>query len=131
MYDKSALTVGDGPMVTEAYRDPQAAVSGQIVRKWLEPKMDSILASGFGTRMTGLTDIVRFFVFINPLIQLFLIVIMAKKLFTASCPHCDQTMTSDHLTTSIGAIPHAKDCLYLKRLIVTEMKVVTTEAADE
>ena len=54
-YDKSALTVGDGPMVTEAYRDAQAAVGGQIIRKWLEPKMDSILANGFGTRMTGLT----------------------------------------------------------------------------
>ena len=53
IFDKSALTVGDGPMVTEAYRDAQAGVSGQIVRKWLEPKLDSVLKDAFGTRITG------------------------------------------------------------------------------
>ena len=52
------------------------------------------------------------------------------KLFTASCPHCNQAMTSDHLTAAVIEIPHSPDCLYLKRLVVTEMKVVTSEAAQ-
>lgn len=55
IYTKNSLTVGDGPMVTEAFRDPQAGTSGHIVRKWIQPIVNSVLAKGFGSRLTGLT----------------------------------------------------------------------------
>lgn len=54
IYDKRALTHGEGPMVSETFRDPQAAVSGNIIRKWVEPIINSTLKTAFGTKMTTL-----------------------------------------------------------------------------
>ena len=54
LYDKKALTVGDGPMVTEAFRDPQEGVSGHVVRKWIQPLVNDKLKENFGSYMTGL-----------------------------------------------------------------------------
>ena len=51
---KRALTIGDGPMVTEAFRDPQQGVSGHVMRKWIQPVVNETLRSAFGTYMTGL-----------------------------------------------------------------------------
>ena len=53
LYTKNALTVGDGPMVTEAFRDPLQGVSGHVVRKWIQPVVNDTLASAFGSRITG------------------------------------------------------------------------------
>ena len=54
LYDKRALTVGDGPMVTEAFRDPKEGVSGHVIRKWIQPLVNDTLKGAFGTYMTGL-----------------------------------------------------------------------------
>ena len=52
IFDRRALTVGDGPMVTEAFRDPREGVSGHVVRKWIQPLVSDTLKSAFGTYMT-------------------------------------------------------------------------------
>ena len=54
IYDKRALTVGDGPMVTEAFRNPQEGLSGHVIRKWIQPVVNTKLKSAFGTYMTNL-----------------------------------------------------------------------------
>jgi hypothetical protein len=54
IYDKRALTIGEGPMVSESYRDPQAGVSGHVIRKWVQPLIETTLQSAFGSKMTGL-----------------------------------------------------------------------------
>lgn len=51
IYDKSALTVGDGPMVTEAFRDPKEGVAGHVIRKWIQPVVNVDLKKGFGRRL--------------------------------------------------------------------------------
>ncbi len=56
IYDKKALTVGDGPMVTEAFRDPKEGVSGHVIRKWIQPLVNDKLKDAFGTKMTGLLN---------------------------------------------------------------------------
>ena len=55
IFDKKALTVGDGPMVTEAFRDPKEGVSGHVIRKWIQPLVNTKLKDAFGTYMTGLS----------------------------------------------------------------------------
>lgn len=54
VYAKKALTVGDGPMVTEAFRDPKEGVSGHVIRKWIQPLVNDTLKNAFGSYMTGL-----------------------------------------------------------------------------
>ena len=54
LYDKRALTYGEGPMVSETFRDPQSAVSGNVIRKWVQPLVPTKLATSFGSEMTGL-----------------------------------------------------------------------------
>jgi hypothetical protein len=54
LYDKRAMTLGEGPMVSESYRDPQAGVSGHVIRKWVQPLIETTLRSAFGSKMTGL-----------------------------------------------------------------------------
>lgn len=53
IYDMRGLTYGEGPMVSESFRDPQAGVSGHIIRKWIEPIVPTKLKTAFGTKMTG------------------------------------------------------------------------------
>ena len=55
IYDQRALSYGEGPMVSESFRDPQAAVSGHIIRKWVEPLIPTILKTAFGTELTGIS----------------------------------------------------------------------------
>lgn len=52
IYDRRALTYGVGPMVSESFRDPFSAVSGHVIRKWVEPKINATLASAFGSELT-------------------------------------------------------------------------------
>jgi len=54
LYDKRGLTYGEGPMVSETFRDPQTAVSGNVIRKWVEPLVPTKLATSFGAKMDGL-----------------------------------------------------------------------------
>lgn len=54
IYAKKALTVGDGPMVTEAFRDAHAGTSGHVLRKWIQPLLNNVLKESFGSYMTGL-----------------------------------------------------------------------------
>lgn len=54
IFDKRALTVGDGPLVTEAFRNPEEAVSGHVMRKWIQPVVNETLRDTFGTYLTGL-----------------------------------------------------------------------------
>lgn len=55
LFDKKALTVGDGPMVTEAFRDAKEGVSGHVIRKWIQPLVNTKLKENFGSYMTGLS----------------------------------------------------------------------------
>jgi len=55
LYDQRALTYGEGPMVSESFRDPQRAVSGHVIRKWVEPLIETTLKTAFGTELTGVS----------------------------------------------------------------------------
>lgn len=55
IYDRRAIQYGEGPMVSETYRDPQSGVSGHVIRKWVEPVVPTTIGTAFGTKMTGLT----------------------------------------------------------------------------
>lgn len=54
LYSRKALTVGDGPMVSEAFRDAQEGVSGHVIRKWIQPLVNSKLKDAFGSYMENL-----------------------------------------------------------------------------
>ena len=54
IYDTRALSYGQGPMVSESFRDALAGVSGHVIRKWVEPLIPTKLKTDFGTKMTGL-----------------------------------------------------------------------------
>ncbi len=56
IYAQKALTVGDGPMVTEGFRDPKEGVSGHVIRKWIQPLVNDTLKGAFGSQMTGLSS---------------------------------------------------------------------------
>lgn len=54
IYDRRAFTYGEGPMVSETFRDPQSAVSGNVIRKWVEPLIPTKLKTSFGAKMDTL-----------------------------------------------------------------------------
>jgi hypothetical protein len=55
MYDPRAMLFGQGPVVSETYRDERAGVSGNVIRKFVEPLVPTDLRSKFGVKFTGLT----------------------------------------------------------------------------
>ena len=55
LYDPRAMLLGQGPVVSEQYRDERAGVSGNVIRKFIEPLVPTDLRSKFGVKLTGLT----------------------------------------------------------------------------
>lgn len=53
IWDQRALSYGEGPMISESYRDPQSGVSGHVIRKWVEPLVPSPLSTDWTTMLTG------------------------------------------------------------------------------
>ncbi len=56
LYDPRAMLFGQGPVVSETYRDERAGVSGNVIRKFVEPLVPSDLTTKFGYKFTGLTS---------------------------------------------------------------------------
>lgn len=54
IYDMRGLTYGEGPMVSESFRDPQAGVSGHVIRKWVQPLVPTKFKTAFGTKMDSI-----------------------------------------------------------------------------
>lgn len=54
IYDPRAIQYGLGPMISESFRDPQTGVSGNVVRKWVQPVVPTTLATAFGAELTSL-----------------------------------------------------------------------------
>jgi len=55
IYDQRGMTYGEGPMVSESFRDPQAAVSGHVIRKWVEPLLPTTFQTAWGTELTSIS----------------------------------------------------------------------------
>ena len=55
LYDPRAMLIGQGPMVSETYRDARAGVSGNVIRKWIQPMVPTDLQSKFGVHLKSLT----------------------------------------------------------------------------
>lgn len=53
IYDARAISYGVGPMVSETFRDPQAGVSGHIIRKWVQPIIPTKFRTAWGKKYTG------------------------------------------------------------------------------
>jgi hypothetical protein len=51
VYDSRALSYGEGPMITESFRDPKAGVSGHVVRKWVQPVVPVKFQTAWGSRL--------------------------------------------------------------------------------
>lgn len=56
LYDPRAMLFGQGPVVSETYRDERAGVSGNVIRKFVEPLVPTGLRTKFGVQLTGLTS---------------------------------------------------------------------------
>lgn len=53
IWDMRALSYGEGPMVSESFRDPERGVSGHVIRKWVQPLVPTKLGTDWTTELTG------------------------------------------------------------------------------
>lgn len=54
VWDQRALSYGEGPMISESFRDSKAGVSGHVVRKWVQPIVPTKLATAWCTKITSI-----------------------------------------------------------------------------
>lgn len=55
LYDIRALSYGEGPMMSESFRDPQSGVMGHVIRKWVQPLIPTKLRTAWGAKLDNLS----------------------------------------------------------------------------
>ena len=51
IWDQRALSYGEGPMISESFRDPKSGVSGHVVRKWVQPLVPTKLQTAWCAKL--------------------------------------------------------------------------------
>lgn len=53
IFDSRGFTYGEGPMVSETFRDALSGVSGHVIRKWVQPLIPTKLRTAWGAKLTS------------------------------------------------------------------------------